>query len=141
LTANQTIKLKLLRDKPYEGKNNYGPFYLYTVSDGADKSWFAPAEIHEQIQKHSLRTGSEFILRTNPGANGRKNALEISFEALQTETLPTNGHTDRFKEIMQQSLQDAISITREAGTIPFQGEDVRALTNALFIARTKTNYN
>jgi hypothetical protein len=140
LTPNQTIRLKLLRDKPYEGKNNYGPFYLYTVShEGTGKSFFAPAQTHQQIQEHGLRTGGEFILRTTPGVNGRSHAVEVSFEAVQAEEVSEEVRADRFKEIMQQSLQDAIEIIKAVNTIPFQNEDIRAISSCLFIARTK-NY-
>ena len=50
--------------------------------------------------------------------------------------------SDNFKAIMQQNLQDAIEITKAVNTIPFQNEDIRAISTCLFIARTKSNgYN
>jgi hypothetical protein len=44
---------------------------------------------------------------------------------------------DRLKEIMLQSLQDAIEIAKTLTGAPFQGEDIRSIANCLFIARTR----
>ena len=137
LKLNDVVRLKLLKDKCFEGKSSYGPFYLYTVShDGVEKSFFAPVEIHEQIQKNGLRKDSEFILRNVSGQNGKRLTGELAIE-LVSEAAPTSGSADNFKQIMQQSLQDAIDITKSVNTIPFQNEDIRALSSCLFIARTK----
>ena len=64
LKLNESVRVKLLRDKCYVGSNSYGPYYLYSILDGeVEKSFFAPAEIHEQIVSHGLKSGSEFMLK------------------------------------------------------------------------------
>lgn len=145
LKLGEEARVKLLRDKCYEGTNRYGPYYLYNVThEGVEKSFFAPLEIHELIVKHGLKTGSEFILRKVAEQNGLKVTAHLSFEPVQTElrapsTPSGNGHADNFKAIMQQSLQDAIEITKAVNSIPFQNEDIRAISSCLFIARTRIN--
>ncbi|MGA2624477.1 MAG: hypothetical protein ABSF91_11530 [Bacteroidota bacterium] len=144
LKLNESVRLKLLKDRCYEGNNAYGPFYLYSVSngDGVEMSFFAPAEIHQQIIAHGLAAGSEFILHKKASQNGKKITGELVFEAVpgQSPAKPSNGNVaDRFKEIMQQSLQDAIDITRSMKDVPFQAEDLRSICSCLFIARTRTN--
>ena len=147
LKLNESAQVRLLRDKCYEGENGFGKYFLYNVQhDNAEKSFFAPATIHEQIQRHGLKTGAEFILRKIGVQNGKKVNAELSFEPVHAEEEsvpqpppPTNGAVkpDAFKQIMQQSLQDAIDITKAVNTIPWQNEDIRSLSSCLFIARTK----
>ncbi len=143
LKLNESVRVKLLKDRCYEGQNAYGPFYLYSVSTGnGEMSFFAPADIHQQIIGHELHAGSEFILHKKAAQNGKKITGELVFEAVpgQVSVKPVNGNgADKFKEIMQQSLQDAIDITRSMKDVPFQAEDLRSICSCLFIARTKSN--
>jgi len=141
LKLNESVRLRLLKDKCYEGTNSYGPFYLYSVShEGVEKTFFAPADIHQQIVAHGLKTGSEFILKKVAGQNGKKLVGALVFEAVeQTVSLePTNGN-DHFKEIMAHCLQDAVAIVRSFQDVPFQNEDIRSISSCLFIARTRVN--
>src|SRR5258706_4858137 len=88
LKLTEEVRVKLLRDKCFEGNNNYGPFYLYSVSqDGIEKSFFAPADIHSQIVAHNLKTGSEFILRKVAAQNGKKITGELVFEAVSNQPI------------------------------------------------------
>ena len=140
LKLNDEARVKLLRDKCYEGETASGPYYLYTVEhDGVVKSFFAPAEIHDQVVAHKMKAGSEFILRAVAGENGKRGKMQLSFEPVHP-ALPEGGNaeTDNFKAIMQQSLKDAIEIMQAVNTIPFQNADIRALSSCLFIARTRT---
>ena len=140
LKPKESARLKLLKDKCYEGTNNYGPYYLYSVShDGVEKSFFAPVEIHEQIQQMKLMTGAEFILRNEASTNGKASKAQLVFVAVAQEEVPvkTNGHADKFKAIMQQCLKDSIEITQLVNTIPWQNEDIRAISSCLSIARTR----
>lgn len=144
LKLSEEVRVKLLRDKCFEGSNTYGPFYLYSVSqDGVEKSFFAPADVHAQIVAHGLKTGSEFILRKAASQNGKKITGELIFEAVPNQSIelvaqPTNGkengHVDNFKDLMRQSIEDALEI---AGTIP--GIDAQRIGMTMFIARTKSN--
>jgi hypothetical protein len=132
-----SIRLKLLKPKPIEGTNNYGNYYLYTVEQNEDtieRVFFAPQDVHEKIQEFNLKTGDQFLLKK--AQNGKRNSYQIVLEA---NGKSPNGDTDNFKAIMQQSLQDAIEITKAVNTIPFQNEDIRAISSCLFIARTRLN--
>src|SRR5260221_3593888 len=104
LKLNETVRVKLLRDKAYEGQSSYGPYYLYSVEEsGIEKSFFAPEDVHAQIVAHSLKTGSEFILRKEAAQNGKKITGQLVFEAIAAAppVQPTNGkpngHTDNYK--------------------------------------------
>jgi hypothetical protein len=146
LKLNESAKLTLLRDKAYEGTNGFGPYYLYTVSHlGEEKSFFAPPDVHQDIVSHGLKKGSEFILHKRAAQNGNKLVGQLVFEAVEqeqkpVEVEPTNGN-DHFREIMAHCLADAIAIVKAAQSdgIPFQAEDLRAISSCLFIARTRVN--
>lgn len=140
LKLNEEAHVKLLKDKCYEGTSAYGTYYLYSVEhNGAEKSFFAPAEIHAQISAHGLRAGSEFILRKVASQNGKKITGELIFEATNNQpatgpAVKSNGLSDGFGQIMQQSLEEAIEIAK---TVP--GIDSQRIGMTLFIARTKSN--
>jgi hypothetical protein len=149
LRLNESAKIKLLKDKCYEGENGYGKFYLYSVEhQGEAKSFFAPADVHAQIVAHGLKAGSVFILRKIASQNGKKLVGELVFEMVEQEKAspeefklePTNGNDD-FREIMAHCLADAIAIVKsvQADGVPFQAEDLRAISSCLFIARTRVN--
>src|SRR5258706_14835068 len=144
LKLNESVRVKLLRDKCYEGSSAYGSYYLYAVEhEGTEKSFFAPEDVRAQIVAHSLKAGSEFILRKEAAQNGKKITGQLVFEAIAAAPpmQPTNGKTtgDNFKDTMLQCLQDAVKLTRIVQGVPFQGEDIRAISSCLFIARTKSN--
>ncbi len=143
------MNLKLLKDKCYEGTSDYGTYYLYNVEDDSvEKSFFAPVEIHQQIVQHKLKAGDEFILSKVAGQNGKRIVGQLIFELPQKPVIsqllpqPTNGNGktgDGLKDVMKQCLKDAVEITKAVDGIPFQNEDVRAISSCLFIARTRTN--
>jgi hypothetical protein len=141
IALNQTVRLKLLRDRAYEGSSAYGNYYLYAVEhDGTEKSFFAPEDVHAQIVAHNLKAGSEFMLRKEAAQNGKKITGQLVFEAVTAAaTQPTNGHSDKYKDMMRQSLEDAVDITKSVQGIPFQTDDVQKIGTAIFIARTKSN--
>ncbi len=139
LKLNESVRIKLLRDKAYEGQSNYGPYFLYAVQvDGAEKSFFAPEEIHLQIQANGLKAGSEFTLKKVAAQNGKKINGQLVFEPItngeaEPATKTLNG-SDDFKELMRQSIEDAVEISKG---VP--GLDVQRIGTAIFIARTKSN--
>lgn len=51
----------------------------------------------------------------------------------------SNGHDDGFKEIMEQSLREAVEIMRAFTEVPFQNEDIQKIASCLLIARTRVN--
>jgi hypothetical protein len=147
LKLNESARVKLLKDKCYEGQNGFGAYYLYSVMhDTVEKSFFAPEDIHQQIVSHGLHAGSEFILHKKASQNGKKITGELVFESVKEESPvqkpiglePTNGK-DLYKEIMAHCLQDAIAIVKSMQDVPFQNEDIRAISSCLFIARTRIN--
>src|SRR5689334_15254686 len=84
LKLNESVCVKLLRDKAYEGSSNYGVYYLYAVEvSGVEKSFFAPEEIHQQIVAHGLKAGSEFTLKKVAAQNGKKINGQLVFEPIQ----------------------------------------------------------
>ena len=141
LKLNEEVRLKLRFDKCLVGKNAGGPYYLYGVTkdDGKDFSFFAPEDIHAQIVACGLKTGSEFILRKVAGHNGKKLTGELVFEAVpqNDKAKHSNGNdnrADNYKELMLQSLQDAVEIAKDVN-----GIDVQRIGMTVFIARTKSN--
>ncbi|TAK54026.1 MAG: hypothetical protein EPO24_13595 [Bacteroidetes bacterium] len=146
LQLNESAKLKLLKDKCYEGSSSYGTYYLYSVEqEGVEKAFFAPVEVHQQIVQHRLKAGDEFRLSKVAGQNGKKITGQLIFEleqkAVAPQQLPTNGNgqlkKDDLREIMRLCIADAIDITKSFGNVPFQNEDIRAISSCLFIARTR----
>ena len=148
LKLGEMVRVKLLRDKAYEGSSAYGKYYLYAVEhEGTEKSFFAPEEIHQQIVAHGLKAGSEFTLKKIAERNGKKITGQLVFELVpptapeeQIKPGPTNGN-DAYREIMEHCLADAIAIVKsaQADGVPFQAEDLRAISSCLFIARTRIN--
>jgi len=120
---------------------------LYSVEyEGNEHAFFAPIEIHQQIVQNKLKSGDEFRLSKVAGSNGKKITGQLIFELEQKAFVPqppTNGNgqvkKDDLKEIMRLSISDAIDITKSFGNVPFQNEDIRAISSCLFIARTRVN--
>ena len=59
---NESARLRLLKDKCFEGQNSYGMYYLYSVEhDGIEKIIFLTTPIHNAIVEAKLATGDEFF--------------------------------------------------------------------------------
>ena len=96
-------------------------------------------EIHEQIVSRGLRSGAEFTPKKVAAQNGKNITGQLVFEAIQLESSeppaqPPNDKPDSFKELMRQSIEDAVEIAQA-----FHGIDVQKIGTAIFIARTKSN--
>jgi len=143
LALNSEAKLTLTKDKCYEGTNAYGTYYLYSVEqDGEGKSFFATPEVHQQILESGIRTGDQFLIRKRAVQNGRKVMAKVEFEVISKQaSLPPNGdgHTDNFKDLMKSCVAEAVEITKEVNTIPWQNEDVRSIALTMFIQRARLN--
>ena len=146
LKLNVPVRLKLLRDTPYEGENSYGPYYLYTVEEsGVEKVYFATQEIHMKIRESKLVAGDEFILEKTANQRGKRVVTEITFEAMPADRTNGNGSAvehigtngDNLKQIMHQCLKDAVDVTRAVEGVPFQTEDIQKLATTLFIQRSR----
>jgi hypothetical protein len=152
LALNESVKLKLLKDKCYEGQNSYGPFYLYAVEhDGAEKIIFLTSPIHNAIVEAKLKTGDEFILRKTAVQSGKKLTPQISIEfveRLQAAPIPVTVSTrsaegsvpavagDNLKAIMLQCVKDAADIVRDSG-VQLGNDELQRLAVTLFITRSK----
>jgi hypothetical protein len=144
LKLGEPVRLKLLRDAPYEGENSYGPYYLYTVEEnGNEKAFFATQDIHMKIREHKLKQGDEFILEKKTTQKGKRVVTEISFEAMPAER--TNGdcriNGDGLKQIMLECLRDAVEVTRAVDGVPFETMDIQQLATTLFIQRSTHTSN
>jgi hypothetical protein len=138
LLLNQPTKLKLLKDKPYEGKSEYGAYLLFSVEhEGVEKAYFATAEVAQDIQELGLKSGDEFILTKTAVQNGKKATAQIFVEPVaKPKAVSVVSASDNFRQIMEQSLREAIDITRSVQSVPFQNEDIQKIASCLFIART-----
>ena len=145
LALNSEAKLTLTTDKCYEGTNAYGAYYLYSVDEeGEGKSFFATPEVHQQILESGIRTGDQFLIRKKAVQNGRKVMAKVEFEVISKQPAPPpngngNGHADDFKALMKACVAEAVEITKEVNTIPWQCEDVRSIALTMFIQRARLN--
>lgn len=146
LAINMPTRVKLLKERPYEGNSAYGSYTLYTVEqNGEEKAFFATPEAHEELSKHALNAGDEIILKKTAFQNGKKVGAKISVEVIQksvntkpvTSAVEPEKPTDNLKTIMEKSLQEAVDITRSVQGVPFQNEDIQKIASCLFIARTR----
>ena len=139
LVLGQSKQLKLLRNEPIIGSNNYGPYYLYPVvtEQGVEESFFAPEPIHNIIKEHKLKAGDEFILSRVQNGKPGSSKLELSLVSVASVASTPQAHADNLKETMRQCLAEAIDIVRSLPDIPFQNDDIRAICASLFIARTR----
>jgi len=143
LALNSEAKLTLIKDKCYEGTNAYGAYYLYSVEhEGEQKSFFATAEVHQAILESGIRAGDQFLIRKKAVQDGRKVMAKVEFSVLSKQASPPdngNGGSDHFKELMKACLAEAVEITKEVNTIPWQNEDVRSVALTMFIQRARLN--
>jgi hypothetical protein len=134
LELNQPTKLRLLKNKPYEGKSEFGVYHLYSVEqDGEEKAFFATPELGKRIQELGVKTGDEIVLTKIAVPNGKKAKAEVLVEAVSNHAriqAPVGG--DSLKQIMEQCLKDSIEITRSL-QVPL---DIQKIASCLFIART-----
>ena len=143
LQLNLPANLELLYDDPVIGQSQYGDYYLYAVKNGngAEYSFFAPAEVHDQIK--SLRKGSKVTITKLAEQKGSKIITKYDIKIKEDEVpavdktiLPVAGN-DNYYDIMLQSCRDAIKIQNELGGMM----DAKSLAVTLFIARSKVNGN
>jgi hypothetical protein len=149
IALNEEATLTLLRDKCYTGQNNYGNFYLYAVSeDGQEKSLFATEDVHKAILENGLRSGDAFLIRKRPIQNGRKIVAKIDFEVVNKAVpVPSNGNgnghapdpsaDNRFRDMMELSLRDAIEATKAMNTVQWDVDSIRAIALTIFIQRDR----
>lgn len=134
IAVGESTHVKLLKD-PYAGKNAFGNYVLITLlHEGSEKVLFGGTDIQESLNEAGVIVGSEFMLSRM--TNGKKGASKWVIEKVSApvETVPKG---DSFKATMHQCLTDALELTRSFKDVPFQNEDIRAISSGLFIARTR----
>jgi hypothetical protein len=134
LELNQPTKLRLLKNKPYEGKSEFGIYHLFSVErDGQEFAYFASPEISQKIQELGVKAGDEILLTKVAVSNGKKAKADVLVEVVNNHVrtqAPVSG--DSLKQIMEQCLKDSIEITRSL-QVPL---DIQKIASCLFIART-----
>ena len=143
---NESVRLKLLKDKCFEGQNSYGSFFLYSVEhEGIEKVIFLTPPIHNAIVEARLTTGDEFILRKTAVQNGKKLTPQVSIEFVEKVVVvplpvPALGSVsapqDNLKAIMLQCVKDAADIVRDSG-VQLGNDELQRLAVTLFITRSK----
>jgi len=140
---NLPANLELLYDDPVIGQSQYGDYYLYAVKNGngAEYSFFAPSEVHDQIK--SLRKGGKVTITKLAEQKGSKIITKYDIKVKEAEaplpekSITTNNGNDNYYELMLQSCKDAVRIQNELGGLM----DAKSLAVTLFIARSKVNGN
>ena len=133
------MSLELLFNEPMVGQSRYGEYYLYAVKNGTDQeySFFAPAEVNEQIKQ--LSKGQRFEITKLAEQKGTKIVTSYNVKVAETKLeSPVKENTnDNFYELMLTSCRDAVKIQNELGGLM----DAKSLAVTLFIARSKINQN
>ncbi len=146
LALNESATLKLMKEKPYSGENSFGPYYLYSVShEGVGKAFFTSSELHQRIVEAGLKTGDEFRITKVAVQNGKKVTAKVEFEVVskavtpapQTEAAPLRIQNDGFRDIMEQSLRDAIEATKAVNTVQWDVDSIRSIALTIFIQRAR----
>jgi hypothetical protein len=136
LELNQEARFKILKPV-YAGQSSYGKFYLYSVQDletGETRSLFATEEIHSIIEEKQLGVGSEFLLKRIPNGKKGSSKLELSILGKAPESQPPA--QDNLKELLFQSIRDAVEVVRDSG-VQFSNEEISKLSVTIFIQRSR----
>jgi hypothetical protein len=135
---NQPMKVRLLKNKPYAGKSEYGSYLLFSVEvDGEERALFVDADVNKKIQDLNVQSGDQIMLTKIAVPNGTKVKSEVLVELIEHQKRTQSTVSgDSLKQIMEQSLREAVEITRSVQGVPFQNEDIQKIASCLFIART-----
>ena len=115
--------------------------YAVKNGNGAEYSFFAPAEVHDQIK--SLRKGGKVTITKLAEQKGSKIITKYDIKVKGGEVpaekpVTANNGNDNYYELMLQSCKDAVRIQAELGGGMM---DVKSIAVTLFIARSKLNGN
>jgi hypothetical protein len=132
------MKVRLLKNKPYAGKSEYGSYLLFSVEvDGEERALFVDADVNKKIQDLNVQSGDQIMLTKIAVPNGTKVKSEVLVELIEHQKRTQSTVSgDSLKQIMEQSLREAVEITRSVQGVPFQNEDIQKIASCLFIART-----
>lgn len=138
LEVNQPKTIRLLFDDAIVGKSQYGPYYLYAVSNGSDKeySFFAPEEVHSVLKK--CKKGTVATITKVASQKGSKLVTSYNVEIDKSSVDGSEDSTmlnqnNKYLDMMIQSFEDALIIQEK-----FNGMgNVNQIAITLFIQRTK----
>jgi len=151
LDVNKPTEVTLLFDEPISGKSQYGEYHMYAVAIGNDEySYFAPAEVHEQLSKLSkgekavitklaAQRGNKIITNYEVKITSDNNSAaneNITSHASEDSKNSLTYNEDGLYEIMLLSYRQALQITSELGGLA----DPSRIAITLFIARSRQNY-
>ena len=140
ISYNKDTRIRLLKSKPYIGKNGQGEYRMWTFTDLEDnetKVFFAPEDAHAVLQ--NVGEGSELILRKVPMQDGSKISPKFELTVVNAVARRENGHngkSDNFKELLSTSMRDVIEVVKESG-IQFSNDEVQKLVSTVFIQKTR----
>jgi hypothetical protein len=146
LALNESVTLRLLKDRPYSGENSFGAYYLYSVShEGIEKAFFTSGDLHQKIAEAGLKAGDEFRISKTAVQNGKKVTARMDFEVVskavppapQAEAVIAGIQNDGFRDIMEQSLRDAIEATKAVNTVQWDVDSIRGIALTIFIQRAR----
>jgi hypothetical protein len=135
---NESATVRLLRDKPMVGTSAFGEYHLFAVEhDGVEKSFFAPAELANQISTLELGAGDTITIQKLPYQVGKKVVSRLVLVVpTQDEKKKEPTPADDLKAMLLLSIRDASEIVKEAG-MQFSNEEIQKLATTLFIQRTR----
>ncbi len=144
IDLNESVTLKLIKDKALVGNSSYGEYYMYSVQEGdTEKVLFATSDVHAQILESGLKSGDSFELRKVAVQNGSKLSSKFEFSVLKKNGNGQEHHesedSDNYRTLMKKSLEDSIEVTKTVNTIQWDVDSIRAIALTLFIQRSRTN--
>lgn len=145
LQLNQPTEIELLYDEPVCGKSQYGEYFLYAIkSEESEYAFFAPMEIHEQLQYK--KKGDIAIVQKLAVQKGSKvvTSYKVDFpdapiesETIKNQVAPSVADTienlDKYYNIMLKSYKDSFRLQEELGGMV----DIEKIAITLFISRSK----
>ena len=131
LNEGEEVRVTLTHAQPISGKTGFGEYHMYGVvkADGSECAFFAPPEIYRILSERKLSKGSEFVLRKMQGK------LSVVFTGNGQPAEEEKG--DGYREMMERSLEDAISATKAVNSVQWDVDSIRSIALSLFIQRVK----
>jgi len=133
-------------------EGQFGPYYLYTVvHQGKEKLFKATERLEKKFRQLNVRPGQKLsllkeVIRPKKGEPFTViNVVEDHLSATQAPGSPPQAHIPAAtaqgtfsgdKQVMFQSLVDAVDITKAIGGIEWKNNDIEKIGVSLFLSRT-----
>jgi hypothetical protein len=113
--------------------------------EGIEKAFFTSGDLHQKIAEAGLKSGDEFRISKTAVQSGKKVTARMDFEvvskavapASQADTVAAGIQNDGFRDIMEQSLRDAIEATKAVNTVQWDVDSIRSIALTIFIQRAR----